>query len=157
MPWSQRKTRLEALFAPSLGGQLAIHRTSFRAGYDLAARAWISFEGRTVWECRTTRADPQAPAPFADEQLLADEPPITPRDFDDAVVAYPDLAIDAALASPSAVIRALALLDRRTGKRRLLAFDPDAFAHPLERTLLALRLRAEGLPPLTGVRPPNNF
>lgn len=101
-----------------------------------------------MWECRTRRANPEEPSPFGEKPVPSffdDGQSLTPRDFDAAVAAYPDLAIEDALTSPSTVVRGLALLDGRTGKRRLLAFDPDALAHPLERTLFALRLRADGL------------
>ena len=156
MIWSKRKARAEAFFAPCLRGRLALHRTSFRAGYDLAARAWITFEGHTIWECRTPRVDPEEAEPFGPPRDSNDETRLAPSDFDAGVAAYPDLSIDDALSSPLVLARALSLLDARTGKRRLLACDPNGFAHSVERTMFALRLRAEGLR-LTDPRPLSSF
>ncbi len=152
MPWSKQKARVEALFAPALRGRVALHRTSYRAGYELSARAWITFEGATIWECRTTRVNPADPAPFGEALDPLDESPLTPHDFDQAIADYPDLTIDEALASTSPIVRALAFLDRRFGKRRFSTVAPEAFAHPLERTLFRLRQRAEGIRPASSHR-----
>lgn len=48
---------------------------------------------------------------------------------------------------PDPVIRALAVLDARYGKRRLTAFDP-VDEHPLVRRLFYLRCEAEGIAPI---------
>lgn len=58
---------------------------------------------------------------------------------------YLTLTVETALVSPSPLIRALAVLDRRLGKRRLraLAFPPDE--HPLVRAMFALRCDVEGI------------
>jgi hypothetical protein len=50
-----------------------------------------------------------------------------------------------ALASPSPLLRALAVLDARVGKRRLAALAAAPDLHPLVRTLLAVRCDAEGV------------
>lgn len=144
VPWSKQKARIEALFAPALRGRVALHRTSYRTGYELSARAWITFEGATIWECRSTRVNPADPTPFGKALDPLDVPPLTPHDFDQAIADYPDLTIDEALASTSPIVRALAFLDRRTGKRRLKVLgNPDELVVPVERTLFLTRLRSE--------------
>ncbi len=55
------------------------------------------------------------------------------------------LSIDDMLHSENGIIRALAMLDRRLGKRRLLALDLPDDELPLVRTLYALRCEAEGI------------
>jgi hypothetical protein len=58
------------------------------------------------------------------------------------------LSIDDALRSPSPLVRALAVADRRVGKRRLKALAEPASAvteHPLVRQILAARLESESL------------
>jgi hypothetical protein len=51
-------------------------------------------------------------------------------------------SLEDALASPSPFIRALALLDRRVGKRRLRLMEVEN-EHPIVRELFALRWTAE--------------
>ena len=58
---------------------------------------------------------------------------------------YLVLSIDAAIASPNPLIRALAVLDRRAGERRLVRIDP-AKEVPLVRELLAVRRGVRGDP-----------
>lgn len=55
------------------------------------------------------------------------------------------LSIDEMLRSENGVIRALAMLDSRLGKRRLRSLVLSDGALPLERTLYALRCEAEGI------------
>ena len=59
--------------------------------------------------------------------------------------AYLLLKVEDALQSPSPLVRALAICDRRVGKRRLRSLGPLAAEHELVRTLFEARCRAEGL------------
>ncbi|WP_245671439.1 SF0329 family protein [Pseudobacillus wudalianchiensis] len=63
----------------------------------------------------------------------------------DAFVQYPHFSIEEAIRSDNVVIQALAMIDKRLGKRRLthLKFDPDT--HPLVTTFYRIRYEAEGL------------
>lgn len=65
-------------------------------------------------------------------------------DFCDALRWYAQTSIDDILASTNPIVRAVAMLDRRVGKRRLKAIDPEK-EHMLVRRLLAFRLEAEGV------------
>ena len=62
-----------------------------------------------------------------------------------AMRAYLTLSIDAAIASPNPLIRALAVLDRRAGERRLARIDPTKEV-PIVRELLAVRRGVRGAP-----------
>ena len=59
--------------------------------------------------------------------------------------AYLSLPVDVALASESPLLRALAVLDARVGKRRLRALAATPDEHPLVAALLHLRCDAEGV------------
>jgi hypothetical protein len=72
---------------------------------------------------------------------------LTVGEFTRALVDYCDLSFDEAVASPYMLHRALAVLDRRLGKRRLKALVLSPAEHPLVRRLLALRLETEGVQP----------
>lgn len=56
----------------------------------------------------------------------------------EAIESYPQLSIDEALVSESYIVRGLAMLDRRIGKRRLAELDATA-DHPFVQLLLRLR------------------
>ena len=58
---------------------------------------------------------------------------------------YLDLSIDDAHSSPNVVIQALAMLDSRTGKRRLQKLATHDHGHPLIDRLFALRCEVEGI------------
>jgi hypothetical protein len=54
------------------------------------------------------------------------------------------MSIDDGMASENTVIRALAVLDKRLGRRRLAMLDPS-LETPLVATLLRFRLQVTGL------------
>ena len=65
-------------------------------------------------------------------------------DLSEACWAYLSMNIDDALTSDHPLIIALAMLDRRVGKRKLRELN-QAKMHPLAKALLELRLKAEGV------------
>ena len=58
---------------------------------------------------------------------------------------YLSLSIDDALASPDALIRSVAILDKRTGKRRLRSLRGTPMTNALERRCLEFRCEVEGI------------
>ena len=65
-------------------------------------------------------------------------------DANQALSDYLKLSIDDAIKSDNPIIRSLAILDRRFGRRRLAQFD-DSKEHPMVRELYRLRCEAEGI------------
>ncbi|HEV2084399.1 MAG TPA: hypothetical protein VGR09_04905 [Gemmatimonadales bacterium] len=61
----------------------------------------------------------------------------------DGLTSYLDLKIDQALVSPDPLHRALAMVDRRLGRRRFEALKVSADEHPWVRQLHELRAAAE--------------
>jgi hypothetical protein len=59
--------------------------------------------------------------------------------------AYFNMPIDAALESSNVLIRGLAMLDQRLGKRRLRVLASAAASHELVEQLPRLRWEAEGI------------
>src|SRR5690606_38102420 len=70
----------------------------------------------------------------------------THHDFRAAMEHSLQVAVDEMLESSSPHVRALAMLDRRLGKRRFARLQDIHLEHPLVRTLYELRGRAEGWP-----------
>jgi len=61
--------------------------------------------------------------------------------------AFLSLPIEEALVSPSPLVRGLAVVDRRVGKRRLRKLAEQRDEHPFVQQLYAARCAAEGITP----------
>jgi hypothetical protein len=126
MRWSQLKTNLEALRAPALKKRVGLYQARYRYTLEEVGRIWLTIDGREVIAFDTS-------SQYDDYQALAD------------LKAYLRLSIDDALKSDTPLVRALAVIDRRAGKRRLRSLEVGPLEHPLVRELFRLRCEAEGI------------
>jgi hypothetical protein len=160
MRWTAIRARFETLLADSVRGHVALNTTRYQHAHDYEGRGWITWDGRQiasfesmtylirtyglVKELKEAAVGPANAWDFAESVARREE--IYPLDdFRKAVADYPDMSIDAALASDDPITRGLAMLDRRLGKRRLIS---SAFANDpshVVRDLYRLRCEAEGL------------
>jgi hypothetical protein len=135
MIWSKSRKALEALLADSVKDHVQFHITRYGPGISaLMTRAWITWDGVEIATMSTI-----------ENELRPETAPFSRWDFTNAVETYLNSTIASALASDNAIIRALAMLDRRTGKRRLLDMHMNGKETWLVRRLYDLRLEAEGL------------
>lgn len=178
MRWSQLKRQVEQRFAESVRGRVEVWSTRYRGTHDREGRGWITVDGEEVASMCTLSAyaeqhrraaealgaDPKKawtdwggvrgdPAYWqrwyeAEEERKADGV-LAQWDFYQALWEYTQSSIAVALGSPNVLVRALAMLDRRLGKRRFLQLRDIESASPLVRRMHALRAQAEGWP--TGV------
>jgi hypothetical protein len=143
MRWSKLKQRVEAMFADGVRGRVELRTTRYEKAHDRFGRSWITVDGREVvnmcnWlACDEAVADGN-PARFDAGVFAGYDLPLAMRE-------YLMLSIDAAIASPNPLIRALAVLDRRAGKHRLARIDP-AHEVSIVRVLLTVRRRIRGGP-----------
>jgi len=168
MRWSQLRRQIKDRFAPSVRERVDLHTAHYRHAHDGDGRAWIEVDGAEVATMCYIQAG-HARRDLAEELRVANNPTNrgpagTPRWLDDEAGEitrragvlgqqqfyallhdYLRLPITAALTAPDPVMRGLAVLDSRVGKRRLrlLAAHPDE--HPLVRVFVALRCEAEGV------------
>ncbi len=126
MRWSQLKTNLEALRAPALKKRVGLHQARYRYTLEEVGRIWVTIDGREIASFDTS-------SQYDDYQALAD------------LKAYLRISIDDALKTDTPLVRALAVIDRRLGKRRLRSLDVGSDEHPLVRELYRLRCEAEGI------------
>jgi hypothetical protein len=175
MRWSKLTSSLDDLRAPALRSRVALHRARYRYTREEVGRVWVTIDGREAASFDTStylrrlaelgaerrdrrRGDTRERGHDEAAQLEADararEMLRRAGQHDDyqAIVdleAYLSIPIDEALASPSPLVRALAVIDRRVGKRRLRGLDIGPLEHPLVRELYFIRCEAEGvdLPP----------
>jgi len=171
MQWSKAKRRAESLLAPSVAGRVALRVTGYRAAHDAEGRGWITVDGEEAWSFCTLRyfvehnklahgirvanrgtdfRDPvQSDAYYAAgnkaDAILEQRGVVSRSYFQAAVERYPDLPVDEALVSNNLVHRALAVLDRRLGKRRLGKLEFRTDEHPLVMGLYRFRCSSEGV------------
>lgn len=158
MQWSKLRSRVEALWAPAVADHVALHVTRYRRAFDEEGRAWITWDREQVASFEsipfmsregTLRLQFEELGVAAPEASLhatetaRDEGRFALWDFWDAVGRYPDLSVDDALDSEDPIIRGLAMLDRRLGRRRLDALVLRTDEQPFVKRLFALRQAAE--------------
>jgi hypothetical protein len=169
MKWSRLKHLVEERLAPSVSGQISLHQARYRRTLEEVGRVWVSVNGHEVISFNTNsyvakRASLGAELraandlrPYGDagqhpEYLAADAQAeaILRRsgEYDD-YHALADLerslsmSIDEMLSDESPLLRALAVLDARVGKRRLRALLAAADEHAFVRLAVTLRCEAE--------------
>ena len=159
--WSAMRHKLENEYlAPALCGHIRYFATSYSKCPDHEGRASILLDGKEIISGGYYRQWTQAENfphdekyeermrrefPFIDDTALKfgvfDQ-----RCFYSAFNEFDSQSIEKSLESDDLLVRIFALLDRRTGKRRLLAMkdniadEPEAF-----RTFYYIRAQAEGL------------
>jgi len=165
MQWSKLKERIEERLAPSLGKRVEMRFTTYRIMQDEYGRGWITVDKHEIVEMSdhkflNQRAYIERGNLSFDDWILAGQPAYAgPRagtvlhqqgvyggwEYTTALRKSLSLSLEDMLGSDNGIIRALAILDRRLGKRRLreMAFTADEI--PLVRTLYALRCEAEGV------------
>jgi len=153
MQWSQLKKQLKSRIVDSLAGSLDFHQTRYRHSHDEEGEFWVTFGkerifsagslsylstlGKMTAQSRREGATPaQAyekawPAVEASGLMLLEA---INRDLFRSL----SLTVEEMLESDNPVIRGLAIVDARYGKRRLSAFDA-AGEHPLVQRLFQLR------------------
>jgi hypothetical protein len=133
MAWSRLKAKIEERFAPNLTQRVSIHLTSYRGAVSEGGRGWLQVGQEEI--------------PLASIQPCCAERVPGRHDewsLHDALAAYLNLALADALASEEPIHRALALIDRRLGRRRFEDLRLVPNEHPLVQRLYQLRAETEG-------------
>jgi hypothetical protein len=170
MPWRQLTTALRDLRATALRDRIALHQARYRYTREEVGRVWLTVDGREIAQFDTSsyirrraelanelrnathvRSDDSADR-HAHENADTAAVEILRRSglYDDYsaladLEAYLSLPIAEAFDSPSPLVRALAVIDRRVGKRRLRAMASIESEHPLVRELYQLRSEVESI------------
>jgi len=170
MKWSQLKKRIETTFADSVRGRVEVWNTRYHKAHDDAGEGYITIDGervasfgeytyfvrlygeerRLLAESGSTGCGDAERAEGYDrvwdqaKKTTADRGVFAPWEFNQALFDYLGLSMADILSSDNPIIRALGMLDRRFGKRRLREYDVSA-EHPRVQTLHQVRCEAEGL------------
>lgn len=154
MRWSKLKQRIEATFVDSVHGRVAVHLTAYRkSSWEDDGEGWITFDKRRVESFATfsflkvfyderdrLETRPLETPPFSHDRdyltaFTNGQGVFSAWDFTAALTDYLNLSIDDALASDRQIVQSLAMLDARTGKRRLRAIAPDQLPAMVKRML----------------------
>ena len=163
--WSGSRNKLEHDYlCPALRGHIQYFATSYRESHDQIGRAAIRLDGvevlqssyydyeRNYWNKYQAlqqegigENDPKVPFRLAHEGTLNDGC-FDNGFFYEAFGIFDNQSIEKSLVSENPIVRIFALLDRRLGKRRLLALE-ESMEQELDwvRVFYVIRMRAEGL------------
>jgi hypothetical protein len=134
MKWSKLKKVIEDQFVECVQGRVELRRTWYRRTHDFMERAWITFDGREIWRFRDFLGDNRPPredlpAPdelkepgtvkFEDWLTVQEDPLYHSQELGKAMHKVLTSNIEDLLQSDNSIERALGILDRRCGKRRL--------------------------------------
>jgi hypothetical protein len=169
--WTSLRARVRSLWAASVADRLDIHVTFYRVWREEDGRVWLTWDGKEItgfgdwpfWlrvkplSAQLNDLDPDGDGwERAIESAKAEGLTDVSR-FYEAVETYLDLPIADALTSHEPVVRGLAMLDRRVGKRRLASPDLGGEVNPFVKRLHELRCEAEGIKartPVSGLQGP---
>ena len=153
--WSGIRNKLENDYlCPALRGHIQYFATSYSKSADHEGRAAIRMDGvENVWtkfhHLRSTTLKDHDSAKEAINQAHAyalEQGTFDQKVFYEAFGIFDNQSIEKSLVSENPLVRIFALLDRRLGKRRLLALE-EFMEQELDwvRAFYVIRLQAEGL------------
>jgi hypothetical protein len=158
MKWSQLKKQIRSLICDELRDRVDFHKAVYRKSYDsLYDRAWITIDGEQViefshgewskvWREAKSRVEVTEPNAHWERQskLVAaaiKDSGVGSTDFlSHSLHSYLEMDISDCLKSANPLIRAFALIDRRTGSRSLARFKPSPDDLPLVKEFYELRV-----------------
>ena len=159
--WSGIRKKLETEYlARSLRGHIQYYATSYRQSPDQEGRAAIRYDGKEIikgcywnnWvKAHLFPKDEKYERRIRVENAYMDDTALRlgvfdQRSFYRAFEEFDNQSIEKSLKSDDLIVRIMAVLDRRVGKRRLLLMkekmenEPETF-----REFYAIRMKAEGL------------
>lgn len=159
--WSGTRKKLEEEYlAQSLRGRVHYFCTTYKKSHDREGRAAILVDGREVlkgnyynlWQKWDILPHDKPISPWQTflkpSAMTLQEGIFDERTFYAAFNEFDNQSIEASLGSPNLLVRIVAILDRRVGKRRLEAMWEDLSREDgILQDFYFLRLDAEGLKP----------
>ena len=171
MQWSKLKKNVEGHFAESIKGRVELRSTRYNKSHDQEGRGSItidkeevaSFCSITAWnaeyklasEIRETSGatdyrNPDQKNEYYQaydqaEEILEKQGIHTQYQFYDSLTDFLSMPFEEALSSKNIIIKSLAVLDRRLGKRRIPQQKEAYTVHPVLKRLYDFRCSVEGI------------
>jgi hypothetical protein len=131
MQWSKIKSRAESFICDSLKGRIEFFSTWYRSsGKDHIGRATILLDKKEIFEADTWKR-------------IFNRNEFERLDLHDALTEYPLLSINDAVHSENPIIRGLAMVDKRLGKRSLWDTKFAEDEHEFVKFMFNLRCETE--------------
>lgn len=159
MKWSRLKKVLENSICDKLKKRISINLTHYRAVHEPESRFWITYNGKEIisiskmqWlnEWVKIRKEYRENGGTENEydyatNVMQDNGNYYIDDIQDSLEQYLNLSIDEALTSKNFIIKALSIIDKRLGKRRLTNITLNEKEHLLVQKLYEIRCDVEGI------------
>jgi hypothetical protein len=131
MQWSKIKTRAESFICDSLKGRIEFFSTWYRnSGNDKIGRATILLDKKEIFEADTWKK-------------IFNQSQFERLDLHNMLKEYPRLSINEAIQNENTIIRGLAMIDRRLGKRRLQNIQLEENEHEFVKFMFNLRCESQ--------------
>jgi len=161
MQWSKRKKRVESFFANSVKGRIELRSTHYRGTHDEEGRGYITYDKKIIWSMCTLSFYPEEyermeilleqnkyltpyQAQYLAYKKLAAEGKYNQYTFYASLDEYCNNPIETSLHSKNTLIKCLAMLDKRLGKRRLKSLDLSN-EHQKVKLFHIIRCECEGI------------
>jgi hypothetical protein len=156
MQWSKLKSRVKALICPELKDRIDFHVTRYRKAHSWISESWVTVNGERIFDCGSRTYASEAAYEFLSHKESSSDVDVgdedwsmqevlkrreihEPQHMGEAMRAYLDLPIDQALKSDNPFIKALAMVDRRIGKRTISKLGIEKLEHSLVKAFYELR------------------
>lgn len=145
---------MEERLAEPLRGRIGYHATRYHEAHDSEGRGWITFDGREIANFCTLGSWNREHV-FAWDESLGDEIDsraarlaegfYTLEEYQGLLHGYLNTSIEDALKSDIVLERAIAMFDRRLGRRRLRGIRHVPTSHPLVKKFYEIRCATENI------------
>ncbi|MDP4177128.1 MAG: hypothetical protein Q8900_02145 [Bacillota bacterium] len=157
MKWSKQKKIIEDRICDNLKKRISINLTNYRAIHEPESRFWITYDGKEIisiskmqWLNEWVKIRKEYKESNGTENeydyatnVMQNNGDYYINDILYSLYQYLNLSIDEALTSENFIIKALSMIDKRLGKRRLITMVLDEKEHPLVKKLYKIRCDIE--------------
>lgn len=161
MQWSKRKKLVESFFSDSVKDRVELRSTHYRGAHDQDGRGYITFDKNEIWSMCTLSfysieyeriyeiVEREGLIPYEAQKIahdeLASEGSFNQYTYYASLDEYCNNSIETSLTSDNLLIRCLAMLDSRLGKRRLRSLDLSKESKKVIE-FYRIRCECEGIP-----------
>jgi hypothetical protein len=157
MQWSKLRSHLRSFVAPELRKRFDFHLINYRKLSELANEFLITVDGQKVFSASTTRHNIEqyqlsrwtglitygtGEDARKAEDIFTKREIHAPPDITSSIRTFFDLDPRISLSSSDPILRALAIIDRRVGRRTLKDLELAKDEHSLVKTLYTLRMES---------------
>jgi hypothetical protein len=156
MKWSKLRFELKERLADNLKSRMDYHLTTYKNSRGYMGRAWITWDGKEIlnfsnqdtWKKYQSYSNELAETHYISheaiketertEEDIMEKGEFSKYDFSENAFIFLNLNVQEAIKSKNTILRALAVVDKRIGKRTLDELQKSEH-HPMIKHLIGLR------------------